>query len=216
MGGLSASPALTSYPDGPGARFAYLTLFPIDDIMRGNLFVYRDPRDPWLREMRHAPVRTLLDAFPHLREVLGAFEVVGDVRIRPVDLTLTRGHRQAGVVVVGDAFATSCPAAGTGLNKALTDVERLCHGHIPHWLASDGMGAAKIAGFYDDPAKIATDAQSQRKAFRLRSLSVDTGLAWRTRRVGRSAARLGVGWIRHARDRLRTAVRPVRVAGAEG
>ena len=209
-------PALTSYPADPAERFAYLTLFPIDNIMRGNFFVYRDPRDPWLREMRREPVRTLMETCPHLRDVLGAFEVVGDVRIRPVDLYVTHGHRQAGIVLVGDAFATSCPAAGTGLNKALTDVERLCNHHIPHWMASGGMAASKIAAFYDDPKKVACDAQSERKAFRLRSMSIDVGLAWRARRAGRSAARLGAGWMRQARDRLQAQPRPSRVAGAGG
>ena len=61
--------------------------------------------------------------------------------------------RQAGVVLVGDAFATSCPAAGTGTGKVFTDVERLCNVHIPRWLATPGMGADKIAAFYDDPVK---------------------------------------------------------------
>ena len=85
------------------------------------------------------------------------------------------------MVLVGDAFATSCPAAGTGCNKVFTDVERLCNVHIPAWLASAGMGADKIAAFYADADKRACDAHSTAKAYRLRALSTDEGFSWRAR-----------------------------------
>ena len=113
---------------------AYLTLFPVSpagSALRANLFVYRDMHDPWLRELREAPEAALFALMPGLRKLTGNFEVTGQVKIRPVDLYVTQGHQQAGVVLVGDAFATSCPAAGTGCNKVFTDVERLCNVHIP-------------------------------------------------------------------------------------
>ena len=64
---------------------------------------------------------------------------------------------RAGVVLVGDAFASTCPVAGTGTDKVFTDVTQLCNVHIPAWLASEGMGEDKIAAFYDDPIKKACD-----------------------------------------------------------
>ena len=91
---------------------------------------------------------------------MGDFTVPSFVQIRPVDLYVTKGYRQDGVVLVGDAFSSSCPAAGTGARKVLVDVERLCNVHIPRWLATPGMGEAKIAAFYDDPVKQACDALS--------------------------------------------------------
>ena len=144
-------PALTYYPERSSTRIAYLTLFPIGSVMRANLFLYRDAGDPWLRELREAPQATLLAAMPGLRKFLRDFEITSDVKIRPIDLYVTKGHRQPGVVLIGDAFATSCPAAGTGVNKVLTDVGRLCGVHIPAWLADPGMGAEKVAAFYADP-----------------------------------------------------------------
>src|SRR5262249_35100457 len=144
--------ALTYYPESAAGRMAYLTLFPIGASMRANLFVYRDMDDPWLREMRHSGERALFTLMPGLRKFVGEV-TVSDVKIRPVDLYVSTGYRQAGVVLVGDAFATSCPAAGTGCNKVFTDVERLCDVHIPRWIASDGIGAEKIAAFYDDEVK---------------------------------------------------------------
>ncbi len=196
-----AFPALTYYGERPEDRTAYITLFPIGATMRANLCVYRDMDDPWLRAFRAAPRETLAALMPGLAAITGAFEVPGAVKIRPADLYVTTGVRRPGVVLVGDAFATSCPAAGTGTGKVFTDVERLCNVHIPRWLASPGMGRDKIAAFYDDPVKRACDMHSNTKAFDLRSLSVDPRLAWGARRWLRFVARLGIGTLRgvHAR-----------------
>jgi hypothetical protein len=133
-----------------------------------------------------------------LRKITGRAEVVGPVKIRPADLYVTQGYLQPGVVLVGDAFGTSCPAAGTGTSKVFTDVERLCNVHIPRWLATPGMGVDKIATFYSDPVKIACDRFSFNKAFALRSLSIDQGLMWRARRWVRFVGRLAIGTARRA------------------
>jgi 2-polyprenyl-6-methoxyphenol hydroxylase-like FAD-dependent oxidoreductase len=192
-------PALTYYPERSSDRMAYLTLFPIRDAMRANMMVYRKMDDPWLRQFRQMPEATMRAMMPGLKRIAGDFAVAGPVKIRPADLHVTQGHRQAGIVLVGDAFATSCPAAGTGTDKVFTDVERLCNVHIPNWLASDGMGSEKIAAFYDDPVKTACDARSTAKAYHLRSLTIDNGLAWRAQRWARFLLRLGQGTLRRLR-----------------
>jgi 2-polyprenyl-6-methoxyphenol hydroxylase-like FAD-dependent oxidoreductase len=195
-------PALTYYPERSHDRMAYLTLFPIGNVMRANLLVYCRGDDPWLRQLRQAPEQTLLAMMPGLRRIAGEFKVTGQIKIRPADLYVTEGHRQPGIVLIGDAFATSCPAAGTGTDKVFTDVERLCNVHIPDWLATDGMDEDKIAAFYDDPVKTACDAWSTAKAFQLRSLSIDNGISWRAQRWARFIARLGEGTLRRVRGRL--------------
>jgi 2-polyprenyl-6-methoxyphenol hydroxylase-like FAD-dependent oxidoreductase len=209
--------ALTYFPERAADRMAYLTLFPIGPIMRANLFVYRDVHDPWLRQMKSAPREALQALMPGLRKLTGETEV-SDVKIRPVDLVVSTGYRQAGIVLAGDAFATSCPAAGTGCNKVLTDVERLCNHHIPRWLASDGMGADKIADFYDDPVKVACEASSRDKAFFLRELSTETGALWQARRLMRFAGGAGVGALRkmHARWHSTTDVPSSATSAAQG
>ena len=93
-------------------------------------------------------------------------------------------------MLVGDAFATSCPAAGTGARKVLVDVERLCNVHIPRWLETPGMGAEKIAAFYDDPVKQASDAYSAAKAYGLRSFTLDTSPAG----VAKRWIKFGLHW----------------------
>jgi 2-polyprenyl-6-methoxyphenol hydroxylase-like FAD-dependent oxidoreductase len=191
-------PALTYYPEHPADRFAYLTLFPMQTVMRANFMVYRDLDDPWLTAFRAAPVETLRTAMPGLTPITGPFEIGGALRIRPADLYFTRGHLQPGVVLVGDAFATSCPAGGTGTGKVFTDVERLCNVHIPAWLATPGMGTEKIAAFYTDPVKQAYDRFSIDKARNLKATSIDPGLRWKARRFVRFAGRYALGLTRRA------------------
>jgi 2-polyprenyl-6-methoxyphenol hydroxylase-like FAD-dependent oxidoreductase len=194
--------ALTYYPERAADRMAYLTLFPIGATMRANLFVYRDMDDPWLRRWREAPRDVLFDLMPGLWKLTGEVEVTDFVKIRPVDLYVTSGYRQAGIVLVGDAFATSCPAAGTGCNKVFTDVERLCNHHIPRWLATAGMDKDKIGAFYDDEVKRDCDAASEAKAYFLRALSTEIGWSWSARRWSKFIGQFGVGALRQARERL--------------
>jgi 2-polyprenyl-6-methoxyphenol hydroxylase-like FAD-dependent oxidoreductase len=195
-------PALTYYAERPGDRAALITMFPIGQVMRANLFVYRDMDDPWLHTMRTQPQQTLFALMPRLRDMVGEFSVNGQVKIRPVDLYATRGHLQPGIVLVGDAFGTSCPASGTGARKVLNDVERLCNVHVPRWLATPGMGVEKISAFYDDPVKRACDRFSLGKAYGLKAFSVDPGLWWTIRRRVKFLAHYARGALRRLQPRL--------------
>ena len=112
---------------------------------------------------------------------------------------MTQGVRKPGVVLIGDAFATSCPGGGTGAGKALVDAERLCNTHIPRWLATPGMSANKIAAFYNDPVKQASDTHSVTKAFWLKSMTIDLGISWAGRRWARFVARFVLGKLRDNR-----------------
>jgi 2-polyprenyl-6-methoxyphenol hydroxylase-like FAD-dependent oxidoreductase len=195
-------PALTYWPKRSSSRMAYLTVFPIGETMRVNLMVYRDMTDPWLSAFRHAPEQTMLAMMPGLQRMMGEFKVSGQVRIRPADLCVSEDYLRPGIVLAGDAFSTSCPAAGTGTTKVFTDVGRLCNVYIPQWLSTDGMDAEKIAAFYDDAEKRACEASSLAKAYHLRSLSIDNALSWRAQRWARFIVRLSQGLWRSGRARL--------------
>jgi 2-polyprenyl-6-methoxyphenol hydroxylase-like FAD-dependent oxidoreductase len=195
-------PALTYFSERPSDRIAYLTVFPVGTTMRANLFTYREMDDPWFRQMRRVPEETLHASLPKLRKLTGNFKIAGEIRIRPADLYVSTGYRQAGIVLVGDAFATSCPVTGTGTDKVFTDVAQLCNVHIPDWLSSDGMAEDKIAAFYDDPVKRECDAWSAAKAYSFRSVTIDNGVAWQAQRWARFAAGLSQGTLRRVRNRL--------------
>ena len=189
-------PALTYYAERASDRMAYITLFPIGSTMRANLFRYTDLNDPWLKQFRDAPQDTLYALWPGLKKLMGDFTVTDFIPIRPVDLYDTVGYRQDGIVLVGDAFATACPASGTGARKVLVDVERLCNAHIPQWLVTPGMGEAKIASFYSDEEKVANDAWCRNKAFQLRSFCTDPSLPWVAARWAKFAMHAAKGALR--------------------
>lgn len=174
--------ALTCYGEDPADAIDYLTLFPVGADMRANLFTFRDHRDPWVKALRGAPTETLKRTLPGLSRAIGDFEVVAPVQNWLMDIAVADNCRQDGIVLVGDAFQTSCPAAGTGVSRLLSDVERLCMVHVPAWLATPGMGRDKIAAFYDDPVKQAVDGHAIELANYRRSLTVETGLRWSAHR----------------------------------
>ncbi len=176
-------PSVTYYGEQVSDGIDYLNLFPVAGGTRANLFTFRDHRDPWVKEFRENPQETLVATLPGLTRVLGDFEVVGRVQNWIMDLTVAQNCRQAGVVLIGDAYQTSCPAAGTGVSRLMTDVEQLCLHHAPAWLATPGMAADKIAAFYDDPRKLASDASALTQANYRRNLTVATSPAWRARRT---------------------------------
>ena len=187
--------ALTYYGERLVDRIDYLSLFPTAAGMRANLFTFREHTDPWIREFRQNPKAVLLQTLPGLGRHLGDFEIPGRVQNWLMDISVADNPRQAGVVLIGDAYQTSCPAAGTGVSRLLTDVERLCTVHAPDWLASPGMSADKIAQFYDDPIKQAMDAHALALAEYRRALTVEADFRWSLRRQAMLLRRRLLGLI---------------------
>ena len=140
-------PALTYWPKRSTARMAYLTLFPIGRRdARQSDGLSRHDRSLAAGIPRGARSSRCCALMPRLERMMGEFRVSGPIKIRPADLCVTEDHLQPGIVLVGDAFSTSCPAAGTGTTKVFTDVERLCNVYIPRWLATEGMDARQDRG----------------------------------------------------------------------
>jgi len=166
-----------------GDRIAYVTIFPMLDEIRVNVFSYREADDPWIREMREDPVGVLATTLPETKAVLEGREVVRKLEVRGTDLYDVSGHIQDGVVLLGDAFQASCPSSGTGVTRILNDVERLTQAYIPTWFASPGIGAGKIGDFYADPIKQAVDKDAMRRSIRGRKATLGTAPYWRARRT---------------------------------
>jgi 2-polyprenyl-6-methoxyphenol hydroxylase-like FAD-dependent oxidoreductase len=173
----------TYYGDCLSERIAYVSFFPVGDIMRANLFCYRGHDGSWARAFRDRPRETLFETLPGLQKLLGDIDVVGKVKIRMTDLYAVENHCREGVVLIGDAFQSTCPAAGNGVTRVLTDVGRLCSVHVPRWLDTPGMGAEKISQFYADPVKQACDARCARIAEYGRSFATSAGVIWHARRL---------------------------------
>ena len=203
--------ALTCYGERTADGIDYLSLFPVPSGMRANLFMFRDPTDPIMRELRREPEATVLRLLPGLWPYLGDFRVTDKVQNWVMDLTVVEGHLQPGIVLIGDAFQTNCPAAGTGVARLLVDVDRLCTEYAPRWLASAGMGTEKISQFYSDPDKVAADQQSLKMAHFRQALTSRSDIGWDVRRrlhfLRRSLThrvdQMHPGWLGRVRGALR-------------
>jgi 2-polyprenyl-6-methoxyphenol hydroxylase-like FAD-dependent oxidoreductase len=191
---LSAPPRhpFLVYYGEPTERVDYLAVFRMGDAVRANLFTFNAYRDPWTRRFVTDPDAELRRIMPNLDRLLAPYRVAGPVQVRMATVEGAVNPAQDGVVLIGDAFQTSCPAAGTGITRLLSDVDRLCRVHIPAWLATSGMPAAKIAHYYADPVKQARDAECLHKARYRHQVATETGWWWDLHR-----------WQVFARRRLR-------------
>lgn len=186
-----------------GDLASYLTLFPIGETLRANLFVHHKVADAWTKQFRADPTATLKRLMPGLDRWCGTPMVVeGPVETRPIDLITVKGHERDGIVLIGDAFATTCPITGTGIQKVAVDVERLTQVHAPRWLATPGMGADKIHAFYADRVKVRNDARAMRRSLFSRAMVAERGAAWCLRRWRNNTIRFGLYVVTQMRDRI--------------
>ena len=174
--------ALVRHGEHAGDGVAFVSLFPCAGAIRVNLFLYLDPRSDVVHGLRSDPLGGLVALMPSLASVLEGMELTQAAEVRATDLYRTTGHEQQGVVLIGDAFASSCPATGVGVTRLLTDIRELSTVHLPEWLETDGMGVDKIARYYADPERTRLDALAVRQAMTARSMATETSPAWRLRR----------------------------------
>ena len=196
---------MSAYGEDAAHRVDYLSVFPIGNVLRANLFAYRDIRDPWVQEMKKNPREAIYSVLPGARRFLGDFTVTSKIDMRVNDLMQTEHFLQDGVVLIGDAFRTSCPAVGTGLSRLLTDVDILCNIYIPDWLSTPGMDRLKLAAYYEDEAKIACDERAADAAEYRRASTIGRGVRWEAHRGQHYLRRQMRNWIRQLSPRKRAA-----------
>jgi 2-polyprenyl-6-methoxyphenol hydroxylase-like FAD-dependent oxidoreductase len=175
--------ATTYYPTTCTAYIDYLALFVMGRAMRANLFVFRAANDPWVREFMKHPGQILEHALPKLSRLIGEYRIVTKVETGRIELYRMHEELQPGVVLIGDAFQSACPATGKGLSKIGTDVDVLCSECVPEWLATPGMGCDKIAKFYNHARKCAVDKYTLEMADYRRRASTEKSIRWRIHRL---------------------------------
>ena len=171
---------------------SYLTLFPLENAMRANFFVYHEAKDEWTKRFRAAPQEKLLEMMPEIAGICDDFRLNGPVEVRQIDLTTTPDASRDGVVLLGDAFCSTCPAPGVGIQRVLRDVTQLCTVHLPQWLKTPGMDTEKIAQFYSDPEKLATDSRAMELSIYSRAMVMDDGAVWTARRLRNDTVRRAI------------------------
>jgi len=185
--------SMTYWPEKTSNKMAYFTAFKSGNKYRTNLFGYWDKGEDFLTALQNNPENTLDALMPRLRNMIGNFEAIGRIHMRPIDIVQHHTQHIDGLVFIGDAFSTSCPGAGTGAGKALTDVERLCQYHVSDWLNGNDFSAETLSSFYNDPVKVESDKHNFESAWFLRSITMEKGLMWDARRWGRFLYHLSKG-----------------------
>ncbi len=203
LSGAFGFDGLVQRGEKPGDGVGYASLFRMGNQMRVNLFLYDDPKSERVRAFRLSPLAELFKVMPALRAKLLLAQVEGPVEMRVTDLYEVKAGHVPGVVLIGDARRTSCPASGTGISRILSDVRALSETFAHQWLQGEGMAAAKIAAFYDAPQTVADDAERHRRSLGGRDLATNDGLKWRLRR-----------WLHAARGLIGQVHRP-RAAAAK-
>lgn len=182
-------PSMVVHSTRAGDGLGFVSLFPMNGATRVNLFCYRDPDSAWTQSFRKDPIGALVQTFPRLAPLLAGARAISAPDFGVIDLYATEGVEQPGVVLIGDAFCSSCPATAMGLTRAITDVTRLARVYAPAWLGAAGMGADKIAAFYADPVKQAVDHRSRRRAELGRFEATSRGLVGWAARSAQGARR---------------------------
>ncbi|TXI12149.1 MAG: FAD-dependent monooxygenase [Rhizobium sp.] len=167
---------------GAGDGIDHLDLFPVPGATRANLFLFRDPRDPWVKSLLEHPRRALDTVFPSLAETFGDFEIGSRIDSWLTDMAAAENCRQDGVVLIGDAYMTSCPATGLGVSRLLTEIERLCIDYAPQWMMEASIDRTRIAAYYDDAEKRDMDARALRMGDHHFGLATGADMHWRMRR----------------------------------
>jgi 2-polyprenyl-6-methoxyphenol hydroxylase-like FAD-dependent oxidoreductase len=167
----------------PGDGVGYASFFPVGESVRMNLFLYDALLSDRVLRFRSAPLGELVRAMPRLAERLQGARPVGAVELRVSDLYAVERPARDGVVLIGDARRTSCPASGTGVTRILHDAKLLSIKHIPAWFGADRFDAARIGAFYAEPALIALDRRAHRRSMNGRRAATRRSAYWRLRRM---------------------------------
>ena len=197
----------------PGSALSYVSFIPMDDELRLNIFTF-DPDDTgFLRALKADPIKVLSRAMPRIATKLQGAVIIRPLEIRIIDLKRMKSPAQDGVVVIGDAFATVCPASGTGMTKMIADVKALTLTYAPRWFATPGLGSDKISQFYADPHKCSADASAFKRSINGRKSVLGETPYWRARRL---LGRWKRGLERAAGQLRRPAARPFSISTRRG
>jgi 2-polyprenyl-6-methoxyphenol hydroxylase-like FAD-dependent oxidoreductase len=166
-----------------GDGVGYVSFFPFGSAVRMNLFLYDAPTSERVARLRRDPMGELVRALPSLADKLDGARPMGAASLHVTDLYAVERPARDGVVLIGDARRTSCPASGTGVSRVLNDAKLLNAKHVPAWFEADTFDAARISAFYAEPELAALDHNAHQRSLNGRSAATSRSVYWRLRRL---------------------------------
>lgn len=146
-------------PPNP-SRIDYVTVFPIGERMRVNLFTQLDPKHRLVSSFKTDTLGAMERWFPGIGSHVGPIRVVSAVQVVPTVFYRLKAPARAGLVAIGDEYQSVSPTTGTGLSRVLNDVDALCTRHAPGWLAQGRVSGRAVRAYYADPEKVASDKKA--------------------------------------------------------
>ena len=146
-------------------KVQYITVFPIGNRMRVNLFTQLSRSDELAQALRNDTLNTVDKLFPNLYDHLGKIVLDSRVQVMPTTYYKLVSQSTPGVVVIGDSFQSVSPATGSGLSKVLTDVKTLSKSYIPQWKNQRKISVDDIASYYKNQQKTVIDRRSLKSWF---------------------------------------------------
>jgi 2-polyprenyl-6-methoxyphenol hydroxylase-like FAD-dependent oxidoreductase len=169
-----------------GDGVGYASFFPFGSAVRMNLFLYDAPTSERVARFRHDPLGELARTLPSLADKLESVRPIGPLQLRVTDLYAVESPARDGVVLIGDARRTSCPASGTGVTRVLHDAKLLNATHLPAWFEAGRFDAARIGAFYTEPELTALDRNAHQRSLNGRQAATSRSVYWRVRRLAQN------------------------------
>jgi len=166
-----------------GDGVGYASFFAVGSAVRMNLFLYDAPSSDRVARFRSDPLNALVGALPSLADKLDGARPIGPIQVRVTDLYAVERPARDGVVLIGDARRTSCPASGTGVTRVLHDAKLLSATYLPAWFAADRFNADRIGAFYAEPELTALDRNAHQRSLNGRRAATSRSPYWRLRRL---------------------------------
>ena len=162
----------------------YMNVFPTTDGgFRANLFTYWPAGGERVRDFIKGDTNRILKRLaPHMMKPTGEWKATGKIECGSVSVMKSTGYRQAGFVLIGDAYGRICPCGGMGVNKALSDILTL-RKYVPGWLTSETpLNWEMLSQYYADPTREAFENYLFNTSMFIRNRLLNKHPLWMLRR----------------------------------
>ena len=149
----------------------YVTLFPIGNTMKVNIFTQWSANEKKAKAMKADPLTQMPLYFSNLYSYTGTLKLASNVQVFPTSYYRVQKPAKAGLVVIADEYQSVSPATGKGLDKLTTDVALLSKEYIPNWISGSEICANSISAFYNNPIKVSADLKAYEEWHYYRNLT---------------------------------------------
>ncbi len=147
--------------------FQYITIFPVGDRTRVNVFTCWHPGSKEAKEAKEAkefrtnPLAEINRLFPRLKDRVGPFHLSSKMQVFTTHYYRQGCQHLHSSVLVGDEYQSVSPATGMGISKCLTDARTLLK--VIEDAATRQSGRFDLRAYYADEGKKRVDEDARHR-----------------------------------------------------